>query len=366
MTADLDLTFAQASFLVAVPTLMMGVMAVPGGALADRLGPVLVMTAGLFLVASGGLGTVATNFPVLLLVTFLFGAGIGISQPSLPRLMRAHFPERVGTTTGVYASGLAAGGILGALLSALLVARGGGEDAWRLPIALWGVVAAASLLVWVLALRPWRIASLTPITGDLATAEDHAWSPWRDRGAWISALFFATQGVVYYLLVAWLPAVYAEAGASGDATAVLFTVFNASTLPGMLLFPIWSDRLRRRRPPSLVASVLLLAGVVGIMAFPLAGVGHWLWPVLAGSGVAGVFSMALVLPADIAPSGRTGAAAGMILAVGYGLAALGPVIAGGLHDVTGSFDTALVMLPVVGVAIVALAAIVPERRRALS
>ena len=33
LTVDLGLSFAQASFLVAVPTLMMGLMAVPGGAL---------------------------------------------------------------------------------------------------------------------------------------------------------------------------------------------------------------------------------------------------------------------------------------------------------------------------------------------
>jgi CP family cyanate transporter-like MFS transporter len=364
MTADLGLSFSQASFLVAVPTLMMGVMAVPGGALADRFGPARAIAAGLFLVALGGLRAVAADFALLLLLTFLFGAGIGLSQPSLPRLMRLRFPDRLGTTTGVYASGMAVGGIVGAFLSALLVARGGGEGAWRAPIALWGIVAGISLLVWVTALRPWQESPLAPVVSRPATpADGAAWSPWRDRNAWISALLFATQGIVYYLLVAWLPAVYAEAGASGEATAVLFTVFNAATLPGMLLFPIWSDRLHSRRPPTIVASVLLLVGVVGLMAFPLAEVGRWVWPALAGCGVAGVFALALVLPADIAPRGRTGAAAGMVLAVGYGLSALGPVVAGGVRDATGSFATALGMLPLIGLAILALAAISPERQR---
>lgn len=363
MTVDLGLAYAQSSFLVAVPTLMMGLMAVPGGVWADRLGPLLVITAGLFLVTLGGLRAAAADFPLLLFFTFLFGAGIGISQPSLPRLMRSYFPERLGATTGVYASGMATGGIVGAFLSALLVARGGHEGAWRVPIALWGVVAGISLLVWALVLRPWRAAAAIPGTSHVASGPSaSAWSPWRDRDAWISALLFATQGIIYYLFVAWLPAVYTEAGASAETTAILFTVFNASTLPGMLILPIWSDRLHRRRPPTLVAGVFLLIGVVGIMAAPLAGVARWVWPVLAGCGVAGVFAMALVLPADIAPRGRTGAAAGMILAVGYGLSALGPVIAGRVRDVTGSFATTLVMLPVIALVIIALAAIVPERR----
>jgi CP family cyanate transporter-like MFS transporter len=364
MTADLGLSFSQASFLVAVPTLMMGVMAVPGGALADRFGPARAITVGLFLVTLGGLRAAAADFALLLLFTFLFGAGIGLSQPSLPRLMRLRFPDRLGTTTGVYASGMAVGGIVGAFLSALLVARGGGEGAWRAPIALWGIVAGISLLVWVISLRPWRETPLAPVVSrPTEPADGPMWSPWRDRNAWISALLFGTQGIVYYLLVAWLPAVYAEAGATGDATAVLFTVFNAATLPGMLVFPIWSDRLYSRRLPTIVASVLLLAGVVGLMAFPLAEVGRWLWPALAGCGVAGVFALALVLPAEIAPRGRTGAAAGMVLAVGYGLSALGPVVAGGVRDVTGSFATALGMLPLIGLAILALAAISPERQR---
>ena len=85
LTVDLGLSFAQASFLVAVPTLMMGLMAVPGGALVDRWGPSPVIAIGLTLVAvGGGLRAFAPGFVLLLAVTFLFGAGIGLSQPSLP------------------------------------------------------------------------------------------------------------------------------------------------------------------------------------------------------------------------------------------------------------------------------------------
>jgi CP family cyanate transporter-like MFS transporter len=124
LTSDLALTYVQASFLVAVPTLLMGLTSVPGGWLADNWGPAWVISGGLALVAiGGGLRAEAPSFPVLLVLTILFGAGIGISQPSLPRLMRTWFPHRLGVTTGIYASGMGAGGIVGALLSSLLVAR---------------------------------------------------------------------------------------------------------------------------------------------------------------------------------------------------------------------------------------------------
>jgi CP family cyanate transporter-like MFS transporter len=265
-------------------------------------------------------------------------------------------------STGIYASGLASGGIVGAFLSALIVARGEAAGDWRAPIALWGIVAALSLLVWLAVLRPWRAPEPASADTPDATVSPMRWSPWTDSGAWVTALLCAAQGIVYYLLVAWLPAIYGEAGVSAAAMAVLVTVFNASTLPGMLVFPSWSDRLGRRRPPAIAAGVFVLIGVVGLMALPLAGPLRWLWPALAGSGVAGVFAMTLVLPADIAPSGHTGAAAGMVLAIGYVASALGPVIAGVVHDATGSFAAALTMLPVIGVAIIVCAALVPELR----
>jgi MFS transporter, CP family, cyanate transporter len=362
LTVDLGLSFAQAGFLVAVPTLMMGVMAVPGGALADRWGPSRVITAGLALVAvGGGLRAVAPEFVLLLALTFLFGAGIGVSQPSLPRLMRSRFPLRLGVTTGIYASGLVSGSIVAASLTGPILDRIGEPTAWRLPLLLWGVLAGIALVAWVAVMRPWRAepaAVGSVVVPDSATAG--AWSPWRDPRAWISASLFAAQGIVYYLMVAWLPAIYGEAGTSATATAGLFAVFNAATLPAILLFPSWSDRLHRRRPPGLVAAILFLLGVLGLLVSPLADPWRWLWPALAGAGVSGVFAMSLVLPADVAPPGRTGAAAGMVLAIGYAASALGPVIAGVVRDVTGSFDATLLLLPAVGVLMIILSAFAPE------
>jgi CP family cyanate transporter-like MFS transporter len=245
LTDDLGLSYAQASFLVAVPTLMMGLLAVPGGALADRWGPGRVIAGGLALVAvGGGLRAVAPEFGLLLALTVLFGAGIGLSQPPLPRLMRSWFPGRVGVTTGIYASGMIVGSITGASLTGPLMARLGEPAAWRAPLALWGVLAAAAFIVWVAIMRPWRAAepgSAGAMEHAAAGAAVARWSPWSDRRAWLAAALFATQGLVYYLLVAWLPAVYDEAGASATLVAALFAVFNAATLPAILLFPAWSD-----------------------------------------------------------------------------------------------------------------------------
>lgn len=363
LTQDLGLTFAQSSLLVSAPTLLMGLLAVPGGLLADRWGAVRAIALGTALVAIGGGARALTlNYVVMAVITIVFGAGIGLAQPSLPRLMRARFPLRLGVTTGVYASGLVCGAIVGAALSAILLAHGGDDHAWRLPIATWGVLAAVAFVVWSLVMRPWE-APVDRVTASAAATMDaaaRAWSPWRDRRTWIAAFIFAAQGMAYYLLIAWLPAVYAEGGGDTTVTAALSAVFNASTLPGILLFPIWSDRVQQRKLPTIAASALFTVGVLGLMVAPMADPLRWIWPALAGAGVAGVFGMALVMPADIAPAGRTGAAAGMVLAIGYAGSALGPLVAGLVRDLTGSFHATLILLPIVGVAMTIVTFATPE------
>jgi cyanate permease len=50
----------------------------------------------------------------------------------------------------------------------------------------------------------------------------------------------------------------------------------------------------------------------------------------------------------------------MVLAIGYAAAALGPVIAGVVRDVSGSFDATLRLLPVIAVVMIVLSLLAPE------
>ena len=86
----------------------------------------------------------------------------------------------------------------------------------------------------------------------------------------------------------------------------------------------------------------------------------WLWPVLCGFGVAGIFGMGMLMPVDVAPTGKTGAAAGVVLCVGYLASAVGPVIGGAIKDATGSFERALLLIPVLAAAMIALAMVAPR------
>jgi CP family cyanate transporter-like MFS transporter len=146
---------------------------------------------------------------------------------------------------------------------------------------------------------------------------------------------------------------------------VLFAVFNLATFPAMVGLPILSDHIRSRRIPTMLASVMFLLGSTGLAIDPAGQPWRWIWPVLAGFGVAGLFGMGLLMPSDTARSGKTGQTAGMVLAIGYVASGLGPVVGGALQDITGSFESALALLPAIALAMIVLAWHTPRPRGAL-
>jgi CP family cyanate transporter-like MFS transporter len=363
VTNDLHLSHTQGSLLVALPTALMGLAALPGGRLVDRFGARAVITVGLALVAlAGGLRAAASVFPMLIFLTAIFGIGIGISQPGLPRLGLALFPRNAGLATGVYAGGFFSGSVVAAFLTPLLLGLSDGSDRWRLPLAVWGVLAVIGWATWVAGLRFWSIPTRSPSSRspEEIAAESVRWSPWRDRKSWIVTLIFSGQGLAYYLLLAWLPSIYEDDGLTGHTPGILFAIYNVSTFPAMVGLPLVSDRLGSRKIPTLIAACSLLIGTIGLVLFATTPHLLWLWPVFCGFGVAGLFGMGMLMPVDVAPAGKTGAAAGMVLCVGYLASAAGPVIGGVIKDATGSFERALLLLPLLATVLIGAAFFTPR------
>jgi CP family cyanate transporter-like MFS transporter len=363
VTDDLHLTHTESSLLVALPTALMGLAALPGGRLVDRFGARAIITTGLALVAvAGGLRAAAGTFPMLVLLTAVFGIGIGIAQPGLPRLGLALYPRNAGLATGVYAGGFFAGSVVASFLTPALMGFSDELSRWRIPLAIWGGLAGLSLAVWVVGLREWSVPQpkTAPGTPNVPGPAESRWSPWRDRNVWIVTLIFSGQGLAYYLLLAWLPSVYQDDGLSGRTAGILFALYNLSTFPAMVGLPLLSDRIVSRKVPTMFAAVTLLIGSLGLATSATTPILMLIWPVLCGFGVAGLFGMGLLMPVDVAPPGKTGLAAGMVLCIGYLASAAGPVVGGAIKDATGSFERALLLLPMLAVAMIVVAFFAPR------
>jgi len=365
---DIGMSAFQGGLLIAVPTAMMGLVALLGGRVADRWGARRDVILALCVLAGSGIARAfAPGFLTLLALTALFGAGIGLAQPAMPRLARGLVGKRVGLATGIYAGGFFTGSVSAAFLTgAVLLPLF--DDSWRGPLMVWGVLAAVALAIWLVSLRFWTSPAsdavhVGPASATTATTAAHqSWSPWRDRAIWITSWLFLGQGLFYYLLAAWLPSVYEDLGVERGHASLLFAIFNLATFPAMVGFPALSDRAGSRRPVMVLSAVMTLAGGLGLALSPDAPGLDVLWVILGGAGSSGIFGLTLVLPTDYAPPSRTGVAAGMMLMIGYLGSATGPLIGGVVRDLTGSFSGALLVLPIISVTLVAGALILPGRR----
>ena len=99
-------------------------------------------------------------------------------------------------------------------------------------------------------------------------------------------------------------------------------------------------QLRDRRLIGLLASLSIFIAVTGLLLAP------WslLWLILAGLGAGASLLISLSLFNLRTDHRRASKLSGMAQCVGYGLAALGPLCFGMLHDVSSSWQLPLLML----------------------
>jgi CP family cyanate transporter-like MFS transporter len=100
-------------------------------------------------------------------------------------------------------------------------------------------------------------------------------------------------------------------------------------------------------------SLIFVTGAFGLVAFPAGG---YAWALLAGVSQGGMFALVMTLPLDLERGqDRVGALVGMMLLIGYSVAATAPFVLGAIRDATGSFDAVLwVVVGLLGLLVVAV------------
>jgi CP family cyanate transporter-like MFS transporter len=125
--------------------------------------------------------------------------------------------------------------------------------------------------------------------------------------------------------------------------------------------PALVSRGHDRRWPIAGFASAFLAGIGMLIAAPHAL--GWLPIVLLAVGVGGSFSLGMTLPLDnAADATEANSWTSFVLAMGYGLGALGPLTLGLLKDLTHSFLSGLWVLAAVGALKLALAPFLNRRR----
>jgi len=256
---------------------------------------------------------------------------------------------------------------------------------WRVSLGMWGVFAAIALVPWVTMLLTNRTTAaeeeaaepplvrrmsaqdaVAAATGPITTlpANPRIFGRlWRLPLAWSLALVFAVSASMAYASFAWLPSILIDVGGVTPATAgFLLSVFAAVGLPCSMVVPVLVVRFQAARPVFFTAAAAGLIGLAGLLFAP--GAGLVLWVIVFGVTGA-MFPLSLVLLSIRARTPESAVAlSGFVQSIGYGIAALFPLMLGVLHESTGGWQVPLLVLAA-GLVVSAPAGWMAGRRRTI-
>ncbi|HEY56123.1 MAG TPA: MFS transporter [Dehalococcoidia bacterium] len=352
----LRLSHAQTSLLYAAPVLMLAALAIPGGLLADRIGAKKAAGIGAIVIVVGTVlrGT-ATDASSLLVFTFIYGAGLGLSFPNMPKLISAWFPrERAGLATGLLTSGVLVGvGVaLAATMPFILPVTGTFQGVffiWSIP----PIVAA--ILWWALVREP---ADGEVRAGSVSQGNTPFRRVLRNKSLWLAASLFLLHNFFFYSWTGWAPTLMRLKGTTPELAGLIASVAIWVGIPTAFLVPGLAYRLGLRKPFLWIPGVALALAAWGAISANIT----MSWFLMALVGVANLTRWIAILafPVEVMPREDVGKASGIILSLGYVGGVIGSQVGGRILDVTGSLDHALLVLVAVSAAAVGVALGLPE------
>lgn len=342
--ADTGLSNTLLGLLTTLPVLAFGFFSVLTPVFTRRLGTEGTMSFALMLLTAGILLRTIPSLFLLYAGTAILGIGIALGNVLLPGIVKKSFPGRYGFVTGLYSSMLGVGATMGAAISVPLSEKAG--LGWRWALGAWSIVAFFALIAWLPQMK-YNI----PVYARRGLRESL-----RNLGssklAWNVALFMGFQSLSFYTIIAWLPEILIERGASPDYAGYMLAVTQGTGVLGTLLFPTWAAKRTRQRKPVIILVVIEVISIAGLLTPSLFLIE--LWAVLIGFSLGGSFGLALLF--IVLRSKDTSSAnelSGMSQSIGYTLAATGPIVFGALFDLSGSWTIPILMLLLISVAKIA-------------
>lgn len=333
----LQMNGPERAALTALPVACFATVGAVTPALGRVIGPHRLAFVALLGVVLGLALRARVHDPALFLVlSFVSLAGMASANVLLPSLVKLHFPERVGTMTGVYSTALAIGLTLASVLTVPIaqIPSGPGID-WRLGLFVWAPVAAVAALPWLGLLRRDRRTHEPERRIAAATVA-------RTRLGWAMALLFGLQSLQAYSIFGWFANLYRDHGFSAHTAGLLLGVITGVTIPLSWFVPRLTGRLQR---PGALLHVLMgcyVVGYVGLLVAPRAGA--WVWAVVVGIGTCTFpFVLTLIGLRARTPAG-TAALSGFAQSIGYLIAIVGPFGVGLIRDATGGWTVPLLVL----------------------
>jgi CP family cyanate transporter-like MFS transporter len=362
---DTGLGGGAAGMLTSVPVLCFGLLAWPASLMIRRTG---IDRAVVITLVGAAVGIVVRSFggaPGLFVGMFITGVFLTVGNIVALMVIGRDFAAHLGAVNGVYTASLNVGTMLTSALTAPLAGLWG----WRGAAGSWAALALTAALLWW-AVSSWR-SRVTAVTAPAVPERipDAAAppvvptvgaSPARRPYVWLLAAVLALHLFIYYALTTWLPSIMADRLGMGAETAgAAASTFQILALLGAFGSPVVA-RLMKQETLLVILAVLWTVTAVGMLTAPA------LWPVWCVSGgiaQGGVFTVVFTLivanSRDADDNRRTST---LVQGWAYTLSAVGPVLTGQLHEVSGGWVTPLTVVSVLAAVLIAVAVVLRSIR----
>ncbi|MEE2035402.1 MFS transporter [Rhodococcus chondri] len=270
--------------------------------------------------------------------TIAIGVGIGIGNVLLPAIVKRDHSTRIATVTGVYSSVTTGAAGLGSGLAVPFLALTGN---WRAALALWALVSLSAAAVWIVRGR------VLPAPRPVVPAATPGVSMWRSATAWQVTALMGLQSTTFYLLVTWLPSIETSIGVDRATAGWHLSVYQIIGIVSGLAATALMGRRSTQSVLAAVAGSILVVAMIGLLSAPDLVL---LWALVAGVSSGATFVIAVSLfGLRTRTVAQTAQLSGMAQCIGYLLAASGPVVAGAMFDLTGTWSAVLVLVAVCAV-----------------
>lgn len=331
---DFGISNALAGAITTLPLIAFALLSPFAPKIANKIGMERTIAISLALLIIGILIRSAGAIELLFTGTLLVGLGIAVGNVLIPGIIKMNFPFKIGLMTGLYAIVMNVFGALGSGLSIPIATSG--SFGWRGSLVIWSGLVLITLLIWLPQLMKKhdtkKKINNQKIGGML-----------RSPLAWKITVFMGAQSLIFYTLITWLPTILTANGYDIHLAGWGVFIFQFASIPFTFIIPVIADRMKNQVMLAFVCSGLILAGIIGL----LAGLSELsiLWVVFLGIGNGSAFSLSMMFFTLRTKDGYEAAElSGMAQSLGYLLAAVGPVLVGGLQDITGSWTLPLAMM----------------------
>lgn len=342
---DLGISNATVGFLNTLPLLAFGLFSPFIPKISSKLGMEVSLMIAMAVLFAGIMLRATDGVAMLILGTALIGLSIAVGNVLSPGLINATFPFHLGIMTGLYSVSM---NLVSALSSGVSVSVAlSPQFDWRFAMQMWGIFPAIAVLVFLLRL-PVIQSEKKKVFAEVDSSPTE--KMWKSKLAWSVTFFMGLQSLIPYSLFAWLPVILTTKGFTEAEAGWLMTIYQIGLLPTTFIAPILAAKMTSQRGIAFSSGLLFFVGLLGVSLVS----SNWVIPflILIGIGAGTSFSIAVMFFSLRTNSvDQASQLSGMAQSIGYLLAAMGPLLLGGVSEITGGWTTPLILLMITAILI---------------